>query len=46
MILTKKVVANDIKYLGLERLLDTKKVKEVILNKNRDSLRDLIFYQE
>lgn len=44
MILTKKVVANDIKYLGLERLLDTKKVKEVILSKNKDSLRDLIFY--
>ena len=44
MILTKKVVANDIKYLGLERLLDIKKVKEVVLSKNKDSLRDLIFY--
>lgn len=44
MILTKKVVANDIKYLGLERLLDIKKVKKVVLSKNKDSLRDLIFY--
>ena len=43
MILTKKALKDDIKELNLERLLSTNNVKEAILSKDKDTLRDLIF---
>ena len=44
MILTKKVLKEDIKHLNLEKLLTVNKVKEAVLNENKNTLRDLIFY--